>query len=370
MGVYSPFDAVIVDTSVFCKEQLDFIGLQNEILPSFFQMLEEKGIVLLTHPILLEETRKHIAESEVINKLSNLKMAMKKYRNMLPLIGLSSENIERRIDELDLNRRLVSAFEKFYADAIVLPYPNAEIVFSQYFSCRPPFSATGDKKSEFPDAFVILAVKQYLFTHPDIRVLVLTNDSDWQKSFADTQRVVLADSIGTGIRMMQSSEDILPIFNEAIPEIETNLIDLLEMEAFNLIGFEVIDDVEITSIRIKSVSDRIVPLKISDDRLILRTTADIEVDGNAMIMDEDRSVWDSEEKGYIFTAYSNIFFENASAEIDFDVELSIDSEEGKHTLIEVENIKLDTTYYDIELDIDLDNVSWTDMSFDMDEDAE
>lgn len=76
MSVYSPFDAVIVDTSAFCKEQLDFIGLQNAILPSFFEMLEEKRIVLLTHPILLEETKKHIAESEVITKLSNLKMAM------------------------------------------------------------------------------------------------------------------------------------------------------------------------------------------------------------------------------------------------------------------------------------------------------
>lgn len=370
MGVYSPFDAVIVDTSVFCKEQLDFIGLQNEILPSFFQMLEEKGIALLTHPILLEETRKHIAESEVINKLSNLKMAMKKYRNMLPLIGLSSENIERRIDELDLNRRLVSAFEKFYAEAIVLPYPNAEIVFSQYFSCRPPFSATGDKKSEFPDAFVILAVKQYLFTHPDIRVLVLTNDTDWRVAFADVQRTAVADSIGAGIRMMRNSEEILPIFNEAIPSIKSTLINFLEIEAFDLSECEVIDDVEVTSIRVESVSDNIVPLKISDDRLILRTTADIEVDGNAIIMDEDRSVWDPEDRAYLFTAYSNIFFEKATAEVEFDVELSIDSEEGKHTLIEVENIKLDMTYYDIELDIDLDNVSWTDMSFDMDEDAE
>lgn len=367
MGVYFPFDAVIVDTSAFCKEQLDFIGLQNAILPSFFEMLDEKRVALLTHPILQEEIKRHIAKSEVITKLANLKSAIKKYKNILPLVGLSAEDIEKLIDNVDLRSQLVDAFEKFYADAVVLPYPNAEKVFQQYFFCQPPFASTGDKKSEFPDAFVILAVKQYLVAHPDVCILVLTNDTDWKKSFADTQRVVLADSIGAGIRMIQNSEDILPIFNEAIPCIKSTLINFLEIEAFDLSEFEVIDDVEVTSIRVKSVSDNIVPLKISDDRLILRTTADIEVDGNAIIMDDDRSIWDPEDREYLFTAYSNIFFEKATAEVEFDVEISIDSEDG-YSFIDVEGVELNVMYC-IELDIDWENTTFYDVDWDVDIEA-
>lgn len=125
----------------------------------------------------------------------------------------------------------------------------------------------------------------------------------------------------------------------------------------------VIDDVEVTSIRAKSVSDRIIPLKISDDRLILRTTADIEVDGNAIIIDEDRSVWDPEDREYFFTAYSNIFFKKATAEVEFDVEISIDSEEG-YSFIDVEQVK-PNVMYNIELDIDWENITFYDVDLDM-----
>lgn len=99
----------------------------------------------------------------------------------------------------------------------------------------------------------------------------------------------------------------------------------------------------------------------------MRTTADIEVDGNAIIMDEERSVWDPEDREYLFTAYSNIFFEKATAEVEIDVEISIDSEEG-YSFIDVEQVK-PNVMYNIELDIDWENITFYDVDWDVDIEA-
>ena len=359
MSVFCPIDAIIIDTSAFYKEQFDFIGAQDSILPSLFEVIKEKKISLISHPILRAEIKKHIADSEVISKLANFKTAIKKYKSTLELIGLSVEEITERVDALNMQAKLNDTFEQAFDEATELPYPNAEDVFAQYFACAAPFAASGDKKSEFPDAFVILSIKQYLKKNPTKCILILTDDGDWRDAFADTPRAILANSVGEGMRMMQDSEDILPIFKEALSEIESALISALECEAYELNGFEMEDDLEITAVRVKDISDLFIPLKITDDRVILRTTAEIEVDGNAIVMDEDRSVWDHEDRAYIYTAYSSVDFEKATAEVEFDVEISFDPD-NHLSFITLEKVKPNIRY-NIEVDLDYDHAIFCDV---------
>ncbi len=40
-------------------------------------------------------------------------------------------------------------------------------VFSLYFNGMPPFAPSGNKKNEFPDAFVFYGAKKYLENHPN-----------------------------------------------------------------------------------------------------------------------------------------------------------------------------------------------------------
>lgn len=350
MGIISPIDAVIVDTSAFHKEQCDFLGIQNQILPAFFSMLNKKKIKLLSHPVLCEEIKRHISESEIINKLSNLKASLRKYKNFLPLIYLSLDDISQSIDELELETKLVNAFFTAFKNSEELPYPDVEDVFALYFAGQPPFSSTGNKKSEFPDAFVILALKQYIQSHPSKCVLILTDDSDWKNALANIPRAILADSIGDGMRILQNCDELLPVFKEALPDIERQALSQLESEPFTLMGYEIIDDPEITEISIKSISDLFVPLKITDSSILLRTTIELEVTGFATVLDEDRSIWDHEDRAYIFTAYSDVNFEKALAEIECDIEITFDPEDHS-SYVEVEYLKLNVRFnIDIELD--------------------
>ena len=119
------------------------------------------------------------------------------------------------------------------------------------------------------------------------------------------------------------------------------------------------DDLEITAVRVKDISDLFIPVKITDNRVILRTTAELEVDGNAIVMDEDRSVWDHEDRAYIFTAYSSVDFEKATAEVEFDVEISFDSE-NHLSFITLEKVKPNIRY-NIEVDIDYDHAIFCDV---------
>lgn len=350
MGIVSPIDAVIIDTSAFHKEQCDFLGIQNPIVPAFFNMLNEKRIKILSHPVLNQEIKKHVSESEIINRLSNLKTALRKYKDILPLINLSADDITNSIDALDLEDKLGGAFIAAFKKAEELPYPDVEDVFALYFAGQPPFSSTGNKKSEFPDAFIILALKDYIKSHPSKCVLILTDDSDWKKAFEDTPRAILADSIGDGMRLLQNCDELLPIFKEAQPDIERYVLSLLETEAFSLMGYETIDDPEITELGIKSINDLFIPLKITDSSILLRTTIELEVTGNATVLDEDRSIWDREDRAYIFTAYSDVVFEKALAEIECDIEIAFDPEDHR-SYIDVTSVNLNVRFdIDIELD--------------------
>ena len=63
MGEINRVSPVIVDTCAFRDTNSDFLGISKQLLPSFFSVIKEKGIVLLTHPVLDNEVRKHIADS-------------------------------------------------------------------------------------------------------------------------------------------------------------------------------------------------------------------------------------------------------------------------------------------------------------------
>jgi len=153
-------NTVIVDTSSFISEQCDFLGMESKLIPSFFQLLGERGIELLSHPILISEGKQHIPDC-IPEKFARLKKSLLRYKDCLPFIGISADKAIQAIDDICITQKTVAAFEEFFAKAIMLPYPAPETIFSNYFSHMAPFQERGKKKSEFPDAFVIEAIKAY-----------------------------------------------------------------------------------------------------------------------------------------------------------------------------------------------------------------
>ena len=63
MSVDERITTILVDTCAFRDANSDFIGISSMLLPSFFSVIKEKDILLLTHPILEREIEKHIEDS-------------------------------------------------------------------------------------------------------------------------------------------------------------------------------------------------------------------------------------------------------------------------------------------------------------------
>ena len=63
---------VLIDTCAFRDANSDFLGIQKALLPAFFETAEEKGIILLTHPVLDNEVKKHIADSSLYREYLSL----------------------------------------------------------------------------------------------------------------------------------------------------------------------------------------------------------------------------------------------------------------------------------------------------------
>lgn len=344
--------SVIVDTNAFVKANSDFLGIKTSLLPSFFDVIKEKEINLLTHPILECEIEKNIEQSSLYQNHLKLKSQLVKCKDILEYSGCIDDEHISAICDYDIKSTLFETFKAFYSEAEVLNYPNPEIVFKSYFNALPPFASSGNKKNEFPDGFVIESIKHYINEHPNDILLILTNDTDWKLSFKYEDNVEICENINEAIKLINGMDCILDssmlneIFNSAYEELIRDALWHADCECYELKDFESIDDPEIKYIAVESINEFFTPLKITREAIILKTEVTLKMSGTAEIFDEDNSVWDSEDGEYIFREYADIEFEGVSeVECEFQINYDFDNLES----IGIEKFKF-TNFGNIEIE--------------------
>lgn len=341
-------DCVIVDTSVLDKYLCDFIGVFSDVLPSFYKLLNDKDITILNHPVLNSEVEKHINSSEIIEKAKGLKKSIARYKNIFALLNMSIDELSNDIDSLDLLNKLVEEYRNIYKNSIMLSYPSSESVFKKYFQNEAPFG-NKDKKSEFPDAFILESIKEYHNSNPDFHILVISDDGDWYKSLYKINCISIINSIEKAIKILQTGDRIKPLFNFAREEITADIVSNAQYECYDLYEWEVEEDVEIESINSCKINDDFVVLSIFDTYAIIRTTATLYLNGSAVIFDYENSIWDSEDRTYILSRYAEIDFNNGFAEISVEFKLVYFDDEDDDT-VSVEDLKI-IAPYNIEIDL-------------------
>ena len=348
-------DAVIIDTSVLEAKQFDFLGITSEVIPAFYDLLQEKGMILLSHPVLQGEINRHILSSDLTKRPEELQKSFTRNKAILAQIGIPPEETIEKLKALSLGEKLTFAFEQRYHDAVSLGYPAPEKVFEDYFAAKPPFASSGSKKSEFPDAFVLGSIKDYLKSNPTKSVLVISSDGDWESAVSDIDRVSFAKTLEDGIKTIQSAESIMSYFYAAEADIKAEIARIAEEECFDLKGYEPIDDMEVTSIRVSTLYDDIVPLRVTQTGALIKCSAELSVDGTVTMIDEDRSFYDPESNTMLFTAFLSADFKNAPSEIECEINLLFDS--NTPGTVQIENVKIDYRY-SIELDLEQAEVAW------------
>lgn len=348
-------DAVLIDTSAYHKNQCDFDGVTNSIIPMLLQLLAANDIVLLTHPILESEIKKHIKESELVTRIGNLQTSLKKYNRQLQMIGISVEELIEKLNELGMEKKLRGCFDSFYQNAIAVPYVDAQEVFSDYFNARPPFSLTGDKKSEFPDAFILKGIKEYCKRNPDSTILVISDDSDWVRTLDQHTRILVKSSLEEAIVLLwEQLDDKTDLYQMLISKLDFEIRSEVEnaalCEAFCIEGIDIAEDVDVDSISVVNIDEEIVPLNVTSHSALLQITTVLSADGYADFLDENRSVWDREDHCYYFCAYTHLDFRNAIATVDCEISIEF-SDDGSLSDIKLASVKL-LNKRDISLNLD------------------
>lgn len=324
--------SVIVDTNAFIIANSDFLGIKSSLLPSFFAVIKEKEIKLLGHPILEKEIEKHIEDSSLYKDYQNLKSNLNKCDEILKLIGCKDDKFITQISGCDMKQKLFQAFKDNYRDACILKYPNPEKIFERYFAETPPFSSTGKKKNEFPDAFVIESIKNYISEHTNDILLIVSNDNDWKTAFEKSGVVEICDTIDEAVKRINSIKCILDskmldlIFKSAYDDMIDDAHLAMQCECYVLRDYETIDDLNITDVFVESISDIFIPLKITRESLLIKTDVSLVVGGETEIFDEENSVWDSEERDYIFKEYADVKFKG-TADVECEIEIAFDFDE-------------------------------------------
>ncbi len=355
----SRYTVVIIDTSAFHDANSDFLGINSEMLPSFFEALKEKDILLLAHPVIDGEIKKHLSDSSLVKNQQKLETYLNKNEKLLRIAGCYDGGLINKIKAYDIKDRLYKEYLNIYDDAVRLPYPSMETVFEKYFKAIPPFADTGKKKAEFPDAVIIESVRDYMKEHDNDSLLVVSRDGDWEEAFED-DNVRVVDSIEKAITLVNEMDCVLndemmcEIFDSALDEIKQQLEFLFDLECYDVPEFEFESDFNAESIEIVDVSDIFIPLKVSRKQLLLQTEVEISVSGTGVIYDEDRSVWDSEDKYYWVREIADLDVQKgvgrikAEILIEFDFDNPTEVEVLKTKLINIGNIDLDLLEYKID----------------------
>lgn len=335
-------DAVIVDTSALQAYQFDFAGWTSQILPSFFNILSERSIRLLNHYVLDCEIQKHISESEVIKKLVGLSQTFNRNKDFLKLINISADDAIEKLRSLDIENVVLQEYMKYYSCSYMLPFTDPERIFKAYFSSEPPFSSTGEKKSEFPDAFIIDAVKEQLLKNTGMNILVVSSDNDWKDALEQLERVVFCTSIDQAMQTIQDSDKILPLISDNMTRILSAIAQEAEKECFSNSEFSIVDEVEVDKVTTVQI-DNIIPLKIADSTILFKCTALLHADGFVRVIDEERSYYDREDDRYLFVCYSDINFQNAEAKVECEIQIRSSFEDNNSDFL-VESVKILTKY--------------------------
>lgn len=204
------FDAIVIDTSIYQKYGFKF----EQGLLKTLEQFNGKPAGLLIPEIIAREIINHIAQKANEAALQ-LERAMKFFDEE---VGLTQEHIAPSIYPSlgeDIAKRKLAKFTKHTGAKIIKTdgLLNVQQLIDCYFNSTPPFSATGKKKSEFPDAITLLVLEEYA-SRNDIKILAVSADTDWKEYASKSKRICYTDDLAKGISEFQPQAELFEICKE------------------------------------------------------------------------------------------------------------------------------------------------------------
>jgi hypothetical protein len=174
------YDAILVDTSIF-----DGNGLRLESgLLGKLKQFAESPVELLMPDVIRNEIQTHLDKKIKVAR-NALEKSINDAGDHLFFDGSALNDAKKLIvDSKEVEGLAQSRLDQFVADtgALVIDcddHVSVKELLVKYFQNQAPFSETGKKKNEFPDAIVLMAIERWA-EKEDKKVLAVAKDKDWE----------------------------------------------------------------------------------------------------------------------------------------------------------------------------------------------
>lgn len=360
--------SIFLDTNIFISQKYDFSDTKNSDFNNLVKMVNDGKIKLYISQIVEHEVKKHIKEDilEIFKEVKKSRnIVLKKIsKNYLQTPVLSNLFSFYNLKKDDISEEIISKFDKFLKDSKVCKLDCKNIdpqqIIVDYMDSNPPFENKEKKKYEFPDAFMIAKLKRSF--NEKNPIYVITKDEGFKKAIEniaglegkyDNLKEVFdlinrENEIYNEIKEFLSNSthttEILEKLKEEIKDkLESNSIEVdgMRYDRKGICGGFEYEDTEIENVDINNFEFKSVDM-ITDDEVIVSVGVNTLILVICSFLDEENSIWDPEEKEYMFSTWKNIKEEH---KVDINCELTFSivnsDEKNQKRNYELENIDVD-----------------------------
>lgn len=199
------YEAILVDTSMF-----DGNGLRLETgLLGQIKQFRESPIEYLLPDVIKNEIQSHL-EKKIKVARSSLEKSINEAGHHLFFDGSALNDAKQLlVDSHEIKTLAESRINNFIDNtgALVIDcddFVSVKTVLENYFSNLAPFSESGKKKNEFPDAIVLLAMEEWA-EREDKNILAIAKDGDWKAYCETSSRIDYRENFSEGLATFQTA---------------------------------------------------------------------------------------------------------------------------------------------------------------------
>lgn len=316
---------VFIDTQAFVMAELNF---NSRSLDHFADLCNLNELTHIATSIVVKEIQDHIYRQveESVAAFNTFKRKAKFLENTNNKV---ISELFKPINQEQIKEHAIKMFKQFLnksnCNILTLEGINPELAFNLYFNKLPPFQG-GKKKSEFPDAFNLLALEKFLA--PREYIYIISQDKDLIAFCENNSKFIIIENLNKLLDLYNTHHTtrtnfIKNIITQELKAIEKNIKQQLQnADVYNESSWE---DSEVDSFYVTSI-DGFEPDIISIDDEHCLCSLSLEVTYTVTVIGPDflNGTYDK-ETGKIYTFDDTIREEedtfNITVEIDLDYKI-------------------------------------------------
>lgn len=195
------YDAIVLDTSTFDANGL---RLEKGLLGKLGQF-KKSPVDIILPDVIHGELKTHL-ERKIKEVRSSLERFIRDAGDHILLQDYQLKSIEQlvpdasQIEELAIQRITNFIDETGAIEFECGKYANISEILTKYFTNSPPFSESGKKKSEFPDAIALTALENWAASN-NKHILTISKDSDWKKFSETSERITNTEELSDALAL-------------------------------------------------------------------------------------------------------------------------------------------------------------------------